>query len=98
MLHEYRMPMHSVLAIDRDGDALIMDGTLRQYLWTPSTWLLPPDLWEPKRLDRNRGQHGWVSQEFKLKAETASKTYEWGLWAVLSGEGVSWLMSWTGKN
>ncbi|KAI4955094.1 hypothetical protein J4E91_000950 [Alternaria rosae] len=80
------VPMHSVLRITtEDGERVVMDGTLKQFRWAPSTWLQIWAEWCAKRLDTTKGDSGWhfVSSEEKQLVAEFSVDAAGGFWATI---------------
>jgi len=63
---------------------MIMDGTLRQYLWAPSTWLQTMAQWEGKRIDKSHeGQsYGFAPYAYKKDMESGALGADMGFWVV----------------
>jgi hypothetical protein len=84
-MNQLTVPMHSVLLIETgDGREMIMDGTLRQYLWESSTWL---ETWEEcsaRRVDRQDKREDWMfpQEEIKYGAGHAAARVAGGFWAA----------------
>ncbi|KAL1800027.1 hypothetical protein ACET3X_000369 [Alternaria dauci] len=75
------VPIHSVLLVETgDGRQMIMDGTLRQYLWEASTWLQTRQEWSAKRLAWSSGW-SYPLQESKDSVESAAAEMARGYWA-----------------
>lgn len=73
--------MHSVLYVETgDGRQMIMDGTLRQYLWESSTWLQTCQEWYVGRVDWRRGWF-FPSQKIRCLAEYEAARAAGGYWA-----------------
>ncbi|EDU45569.1 hypothetical protein PtrSN002B_000724 [Pyrenophora tritici-repentis] len=80
------IPLHSVLLIETPGkETMIMDGTLRQYLWAPSTWLQTMGEWEDRRVDKSNGGRGFQRNPSYCKkdVEQSARKNDKGYWKVV---------------
>jgi len=84
--NQLNIPFHSVLLVQTaDGQEMVMDGTLRQYLWAPSTWLQTMAQWEDKRIDKSHeGQsYGFAPSAYKEDMESGALEADMGFWVVI---------------
>ncbi|RMZ73365.1 hypothetical protein GMOD_00007871 [Pyrenophora seminiperda CCB06] len=70
--------------LTEDRREIVMDGTLRQYLWAKSTWLQSKENWEAKRVDKTHGGRGYeiASQDYKEVDEQLLSRVDMGFWLI----------------
>ncbi|CAA9961882.1 hypothetical protein PTMSG1_05259 [Pyrenophora teres f. maculata] len=84
--NQLNIPLHSVLLLQTaGGQDMVMDGTLRQYLWAPSTWLQTMEEWEDRRVDKSDGcqSFGFAPSYYKEDMEADTLEVDMGFWMVV---------------
>lgn len=81
--NQHLIAWHCVLWVQTgDGQEMIMDGTLRQYLWAKSTWLQTREEWEAKRVDESQN-FGWVTDTIRNSMGKGDLSSAMGFWVVV---------------